>query len=97
MLLPLAGLLTLTGLGFVAANAQTPPPAPSPTPGAPITPGKPGHERHPEMMKAMKSLEKAKADLQNAAKDYDGHRAKALQLTDQAIQEVKAALQSDRK
>ncbi|HLK55917.1 MAG TPA: hypothetical protein VKU00_05120 [Chthonomonadaceae bacterium] len=92
ILLPIAGLLTITGIGIVAAGAQTPPPTPTPAPApAPKHP-----ERHPELVRALKSLQKAQMDLQKANRDFDGHRAKAEQLTDQAIQEVKLAIQSDK-
>ncbi|MFI4923411.1 MAG: hypothetical protein ACHP6J_06835 [Burkholderiales bacterium] len=62
------------------------------------TPAKPEKgERHPEMKHALHALERAKGDLENAAHDYGGHRAKALQLTQQAIEEVKAGLAYDKK
>jgi hypothetical protein len=40
---------------------------------------------YPEMMAAKKHLEGAKDNLQKAAKDYDGHRTKAVQLVEKAI------------
>jgi len=54
-------------------------------------------ERHPEMRHALHALEKAKEALQHAAHDFGGHRAKALELTDQAIREVKEGLEFDRR
>ncbi len=54
-------------------------------------------ERHPEMKRALHALERAKGDLEHAAHDFGGHRAKALQLTEQAIQEVNAGLAYDKK
>ncbi|MGH8743642.1 MAG: hypothetical protein ACREUY_05110 [Burkholderiales bacterium] len=50
-------------------------------------------EKHPNMHKALHSLEHAKADLEKAKHVFGGHRAKALELTDQAIREVKAGLE----
>lgn len=47
---------------------------------------------HPEMHRALRALENTKHDLEKAAHDYDGHRAKALELTNQAISEVKEGL-----
>ncbi len=49
---------------------------------------------HPEMHHALRALENAKRDLEKAAHDYGGHRAKALELTDQAISEIKEGLES---
>lgn len=48
---------------------------------------------HPEMHRALHALENAKRDLEKAAHDYGGHRAKALELTDQAISEIKEGLE----
>ena len=88
----LGGLITIlatsTAYG-VMAQQGTPTPTPNP-------PGKGKHERHPELMKAMKALEHAKNDLQNAARDFGGHRAKAEQLTEQAITEVREAMKFDK-
>jgi len=54
-----------------------------------------GRERHPEIRRALRALQNAKNSLQSGARDFSGHRAKAVQLVDQAIQECHAALQSD--
>jgi hypothetical protein len=55
-----------------------------------------GIERHPEIRKAINALERAKDDLQEAARDYCGHRAEALEATDNAIRQLRLALESDR-
>ena len=54
-------------------------------------------ERHPEMKRALHVLGHAKGDLEHAAHNFGGYRAKALELTEQAIQEVKADLAYDKK
>jgi len=66
------------------------------SPGA--TTGGPGRkgERHPEIRAALRHLNAAKAALQKGSKDFGGHREKALDLTNQAIQEAQQALQSDK-
>ncbi len=85
-----AGLLMLSGAFIIPqitpASAQTPIPAP-----------RKGGERHPEIRKAMRNLEQAKNNLQNAAHDFAGHREKAMDLTQQALAECKLALESDKK
>jgi acyl-CoA reductase-like NAD-dependent aldehyde dehydrogenase len=53
-------------------------------------------ERHPAIRAAIRSLEKAKYDLQHAAHDFGGHRADALQAVDSAINQLRLALQSDK-
>lgn len=53
-------------------------------------------ERHPEIRQAIRHLEQAKASLQKGAHDFSGHREKALDLTNQALQECQQALQSDK-
>ncbi len=53
-------------------------------------------ERHPEIRKAMKALQRAKVDLRRADRDFGGHRARAAELIDQALSECQAALNADR-
>lgn len=48
--------------------------------------------RCPEIEKAKRHLEDAKAELQKGAHDYKGHRASALEHTNQALNEVEQAL-----
>jgi hypothetical protein len=52
-------------------------------------------ERHPELRQALRALQRARGALQNAARDFGGHRAHAVELTDQAIREVQAAIRFD--
>ncbi len=53
-------------------------------------------ERHPELIRALRALQNAKTDLSKASRDYAGHREKAADLTQKAIDEVKAAIASDK-
>lgn len=53
-------------------------------------------ERHPELRRALRNLQAAKQNLQKGAHDFSGHRAKALDLTNQAISEVQQAIKSDK-
>lgn len=54
-------------------------------------------ERHPEIRKAIKALENAKLHLKEAAHDFGGHRKDALDAVDNAIAQLKLALQFDKK
>jgi hypothetical protein len=54
-------------------------------------------ERHPEIRKAIVALERAKYDLNHANHDFGGHRADALAATDKAIEQLKLALQYDKR
>jgi hypothetical protein len=62
------------------------------------TPGaKKGGERHPEIREAMRQLQHARVTLQrDAARDFEGHRAKAVKHVDEALAELRLALQSDK-
>lgn len=51
-------------------------------------------QRYPEMHAALRHLEQARDALTNAAHDFHGHRAKALQQTGKAIDEVNKALEA---
>jgi hypothetical protein len=50
----------------------------------------------PHMQSAMQSLTEAKAQLQKADRDKGGHRARAEQLVNQALAEVRAGIEFDR-
>ncbi len=54
-------------------------------------------ERHPEIEGALSHLNQAKTNLEKAQQDFGGHRAKALELTNQAISECNQALSYDQK
>jgi hypothetical protein len=47
--------------------------------------------RHPEMAAADQHLRQAKANLERAARDYGGHRTKAIELVNQALEEMRLA------
>jgi hypothetical protein len=51
----------------------------------------------PHMHAALKDLQAAKASLETAANDKGGHRAKALELVNGAIAEVREGIEFDRK
>lgn len=53
-------------------------------------------ERHPEIRRAITSLQRARYALQHANHDFGGHRADALAATDKAIEQLKLALQYDK-
>ncbi len=52
-------------------------------------------EKQPNMRQALHKLQAAKALLERATPDKDGHRVKAIELVTQAITEVRAGIQSD--
>lgn len=54
-------------------------------------------ERHPEIRAAQRELSSAKAHLKAAARDFGGHRVKAIEFIDKAQDELRDALQYDRK
>jgi hypothetical protein len=51
----------------------------------------------PQMQTALRHLRSAKADLNRATSDKGGHRAKAMELVDQAIEEVERGISYDRR
>jgi hypothetical protein len=55
-------------------------------------------EQHPAIMRAIRQLQNTKMILQRqAADDFDGHKAKAIQEIDEALNQLHQALQADRK
>ena len=55
------------------------------------------NDDHPQMEKALHALENAKDALQHSDHDFQGHRARALEMTNQAIEEIHAALHPNRR
>ena len=51
----------------------------------------------PRMRAALDALQGAKAQLEQADRDKGGHRARAEQLVNQAIAEVRAGIEYDRR
>jgi hypothetical protein len=56
-----------------------------------------GDERHPNINRAINALGAAEGDLQNAARDYCGHRAKALDAVRGALNQLRLAIECDNK
>jgi hypothetical protein len=54
------------------------------------------HEEHPNIEAAIKHLDEAKRNLENAAHDFGGHRANALKHVNEALEECHRALQYDK-
>ena len=65
--------------------------------GQPPAAHKKGGERHPKIRHAIKALEAAKEDLEDASHDFGGHRAEALEAVNNAIKQLQEALQYDKK
>jgi hypothetical protein len=53
-------------------------------------------EQHPEIRRAIADLERAKYAMEHAAHDFGGHRVDAIQACDNAIAQLRLALQFDR-
>jgi hypothetical protein len=89
---PLVAMLALP-LTLVAATPSGParPVAPAPVAATSYP------EPHPEINAAIRSLERAKRHLQQAAHDFGGHRVEAIRAIDAALEQLKLALQYDKK
>jgi hypothetical protein len=53
-------------------------------------------EQHPKIRAAIRALQQAKDDMQHAAHDFGGHRVDALRACDQAIEQLRLALNYDK-
>ena len=83
--------LTLAGALIIPIKGPAQPAFAAP----PVPPAQGRREPHPEIRAAIRALENAKRHLQEGAHDFTRHRVRALQLTDQALQECRQALRSD--
>jgi hypothetical protein len=54
-------------------------------------------EAHPRIRSAIHELEAARVELQKAPHDFGGHRADAVAAVDKAIQQLRIALEYDKK
>jgi hypothetical protein len=54
-------------------------------------------ETHPEINRAIKALEAARTHLRRAAHNFGGHRVQAIVAIDKAIEQLRVALQFDKK
>lgn len=54
-------------------------------------------EAHPEIRGAIKSLERAKGELEHASHDFGGHRVDAIKAVDEALKHLRLALDYDKK
>jgi hypothetical protein len=91
-------VVTMVGLpGGVLAQGLPQAPGAS-NPANPAAAGARGGERHPEMRAAINHLERIKSLLERkAAHDFGGHKKAAIGHIDQAIEELRAGLQSDKR
>jgi len=55
------------------------------------------NEKHPHIRAAIHELEEAKKELQRADHDFGGHRVEAIESIDNAIKQLRQALQFDKK
>lgn len=100
----IAALAAVTGLGLLTFGGATLPSATAQgVPGMARHDGdrdrddrRPRAERHPEIRIALRQLQEAKASLQRGSHDFSGHREKALDLTQQAINQCQQALRDDK-
>jgi hypothetical protein len=58
-----------------------------------LSPASPAGERHPEIQAALSALQNAKAHLQSAAHDFQGHRVEAVRAVDEAIRQLQICMQ----
>ena len=52
-----------------------------------------GQPRHPRIHAAVRALEEARIEMKEAAHDYCGHRVKAMEATNAALQQLNLAVQ----
>ena len=55
------------------------------------------NEKHPRIHAAIRELQEAKKELQAAPHDFGGHRAEAVVAVDKAIEQLRLALEYDKK
>ncbi len=92
----LAACVAVFAPGTALAQQQPPHPAAAGAAHPAAAAATPAKDDHPKMEAAQQALAKAKSELASAAHDYDGHRKKALELVDQASEQIRLGLASDK-
>jgi hypothetical protein len=82
----LAACLSVAGVGLWTSTGG-PPPANA----------QEKKERHPHIHAAIKELKEARRELKEADHDFGGHRVKAIEAIDHAIEQLEKALKHDKK
>jgi hypothetical protein len=95
-LLMLATLVFALAFSAAAAGPKTSA-APAAAVVAPVAPGAAAvvPEEHPHIHEALEAMRAAKHHLEEAARDYHGHRVKAIEHLDQAIHEAEICEHED--
>ena len=57
-----------------------------------LSPASPAGERHPEIQAALNALQNARAHLQSASHDFQGHRVDAMRAVDEAIHQLQICM-----
>ena len=82
---------TLLPIVFHAHPGSPQPTSPPATPR--VAAAAPAPQHHPRIEAAIRHLEEAKRELEAAEGDFHGHRAKAIALVDQALEQCHKALE----
>jgi hypothetical protein len=85
---------TVLPLVFFAQPGSSQPGTPPAT--ARAAAASPAPQHHPRIEAAIHHLEEAKRELEAAPEEFHGHRAKAIALVDQALEQCHKALESVR-
>ncbi len=90
-LLILATVLITLALSAAAAGPKAPaqPAAAAPAPSAAAVP----QEKHPHIHAGLEAMREAKRQMEAAASEYHGHRAKSIEHLNQAIHEAEICMQ----
>jgi hypothetical protein len=90
-LLILATVLITLALSAATAGPKAPaqPAAAAPAPSAAAVP----QEKHPHIHAGLEAMREAKRQMEAAASEYHGHRAKSIEHLNQAIHEAEICMQ----
>lgn len=91
----LALLVALTVTIPAASKNATPNALPTASAEPAADPATP-EEHHPHIRAALQELREARHELKEAAHDFGGHRAEALEATDNAIRQLEICLKYDK-
>jgi len=91
----LAALVLILAISLPVMTSAAPAKGKETAPAGQVLKG--SREAHPHIRAAIRELQEARHELETAAHDFGGHRKEAIEAVDNAIKQLREALEYDKK
>jgi hypothetical protein len=93
----LAALVLILAITLPVMTSAAPPNGKETAAAGQVLKGSKGGEQHPHIRAAIRELQEARHELETAAHDFGGHKKEAIEAVDNAIKQLREALEYDKK